>query len=79
MRRDKAWWARLTKDERASLVYLEYSNAHCYGGHSAYLPDDCYECPGCGQAGVGSGFCNQCDDELLRLIAKGNGEVGNVG
>jgi len=75
MRRDRAWWARLDKDERSELVYLEYVSARSWGGHSAYLPDDCYECPSCGQPGLGGGLCNSCDARLQRLIAKGNGEA----
>jgi len=74
MRRDKAWWARLTKGERSRLVYLEYVNARCWGRHGGWLPDDCYECPSCSQPALSGGLCNQCDAELLRLIARGNGE-----
>jgi len=76
MKRTKEWWARLTKDERGYLVYLEKANNQ-YGGYGGggYLPDDCSECTACGQPMLGSGLCTYCSDNLYRLIDKGNGKI----
>ena len=62
--------ARLTADERAELMRLQMSPA--YGGRSAYLPDDCSECPACGDPTLGSGWCNSCYNrwEALRTKAE---------
>jgi len=75
MRRDKAWWARLTKDERSRLVWLECCNSRYSFGHSGFLPDDCYECPSCSQPSSAGGLCTYCATELDHLVAKGNGEL----
>jgi len=74
MPRDKAWWARLTKGERSRLVYLERCGAKSSWGGSAYLPDDCSECPSCSQPTMCAGLCSDCARELAKLVAKGNGE-----
>jgi len=73
MRRTRVWWARLTKEERSTLVFLERARQWC-GGSSAYLPDDVRECPACGQPQMRSGLCNYCYSRLETLIAKGNGQ-----
>lgn len=75
MRRTKGWWARLTKEERSALVYLERANhrsaIHAYDG---YLPDDCYECPGCSEPTMVAGLCEECWDRLESLRGKANGD-----
>jgi len=72
VKRTKEWWARLDKDERSHLVYLErHQNEMSYG--SSYLPDDVGECPACGQFS-NYGLCKECWKSLEEYIAKGNGE-----
>jgi len=75
MKRDKAWWARLTKPERNRLVYLERcankSYSYSYGG---YLPDDCAECPSCSNPSLGGGLCISCSLELDKLLMKAEGK-----
>jgi len=73
MRRTKEFWARLDKDERSCLVYLE-RNRNKYGGMGGYLPDDCSECVACGTAMLGSGMCPHCSNDYEKLIAKGEGK-----
>jgi hypothetical protein len=72
-RRDKEWYARLTKRERSELYWLERAKNRRLGGASGMLPDGYRECSSCGQPGRG-GLCNLCWDRLGALIAKGNGE-----
>jgi len=68
MRRTKAWWAALTPDERSHLVYLE---RHSHGGGKcSYLPDDCSECPGCGEPVLGSGWCGYCYNAWHEYVTK---------
>lgn len=70
MKRTKAWWARLTHDERVELVYLERNDRSC---RSSYLPDDCSECQACGQPQLGGGgMCTSCHNRKLELIRKAN-------
>lgn len=69
MRRTKEWWARLDKEERSYLVYLE-KRANRYGGMGGYIPDDCSECTACGLPMTGSGMCLSCWKELDKLIKK---------
>lgn len=74
MKRTKEWWARLTKDERAHLVYLERSDVKGSGrGRSAYLPDDCGECPACGTPTISSGLCHACYQAWKSYINKADG------
>lgn len=73
MRRTKEWWARLSPGERSRLVWLERS-ANRLSSHSAYLPDDCTECPSCGDPQLGSELCAHCDRELIALVKKAAGE-----
>lgn len=51
-------WNNLTKDERSE--YMSIQTTSRFGGHSAYLPDDCTECPSCSQPTLGSGLCRDC-------------------
>lgn len=71
--RDPHFWRNLTKDERRE--FMQYQTAPCGGGRSAYLPDDCSECPVCSQPVLGSGLCQGCDKRFERLIAKGEGRA----
>jgi len=74
MRRDKAWWGRLTKEERAHLVYLERNHEHTGYGGGGYLPDDCSECAACGTPIFGSGsWCNNCYEDWKSYIKKAEG------
>lgn len=70
MKRTKAWWAALTKEERSELVMLE--RAQNLGGRSAFIPDDCSECGCCSQPHLGSGLCSRCFNRLGTLIDKAN-------
>ena len=75
-RRDSAFWARLTPDERSLLVVLERAVNHPGGyGGGGYLPDDCSECPACGNPTLGCGLCRRCGADLDRLLAKARGAV----
>ena len=70
-RRTREWWARLTKEERSELVWLERATGNCYGG-GGYLPDDCSECGACGSPMLGSGLCPHCGNRLDALLKKAN-------
>lgn len=72
--RDKAFWRRLTKAERAELMALQMSRHSTGYGGGGYLPDDCSECGACGQPILGPGWCSGCYDRYARLVAKGRGE-----
>jgi hypothetical protein len=72
MRRTKEWWARLTKEERAHLVYLE-KNQNKLATGSAYLPEGVGECPACGQLSR-FGLCDYCSGCLEKYIKKASGE-----
>ena len=72
MRRTKEWWAKLTKEERSQLVFLEKAN-NKMGGSSAYLPDDCRECPSCSAPSLSSGLCPVCASALDFLLSKAGG------
>lgn len=72
MKRTKQWWAKLDKDERARLVWLEKYSNHYYS-NDGYLPDDCSECSGCGDPCMGSGLCIHCLNEIQRIVDKANG------
>ncbi len=71
MKRNKIWWARLSKNERKRLFHLEHTSNSSYGG-GGYLPDDCSECGGCGNPMMGSGLYHNCYLEIQSLINKGN-------
>ena len=68
MKRDKAWWARLTKEERSQLIALEQDEYR--GGRSGSLPDDCSECGSCGNPTIGIGLCMMCLDIYYKLLRK---------
>lgn len=70
MKRTKEFWKRLTKDERCELVYIE-RHQYEYIGNKGYLPDDCSECPVCGEPHLGSGLCSRCNNRIIELINKG--------
>ena len=75
MRRTKEWWAALTADERAHLVFIERNaNGGVNYGGGGYLPDDVGECPACGQLSR-YGLCGYCSDSLEKYIAKANKAV----
>jgi hypothetical protein len=74
MKRDKAWWARLDAPERWKVWNYERFQ-HSGTGHSSYYPDDCGECPVCGEMKMGVGPCTACDNEYMALIAKASGGV----
>lgn len=71
MKRDKAWWAKLTPEERSELWWLE-RGAKRYGGRSSMIPDDCSECGNCGVPHLGSGLCPPCNSRLQYLLDKAN-------
>jgi len=71
MKRTKDWWARLTKEERSELWWLEYGDKH--SSRSSYYPDDCVECGSCGCPSLGYGLCNSCSAKLDELLNKANG------
>jgi hypothetical protein len=69
MRRTKEWWATLDKEERSHLVYIE-RRMNGFTGYGGYLPDDCSECPVCGQPVFGSGMCSYCSNSRYKYIDK---------
>ena len=69
MRRTREWWARLTKEERIELVYLESSDKHSH--RSDYIPEDCYECGSCSTPSLSS-LCPMCLNRLIFIINKAN-------
>jgi len=73
MLRTKAWWARLTKEERSELVRLERGD-RWYFGRSVVLPDGCSECGNCSALHVSGGLCHICRFRLRELLAKAKGE-----
>jgi len=73
MRRTKEFWARLTKEERSYLVYIE-KNKNNYNWMGGYLPDDCSECVVCGLPMLGSGMCHHCYEDYVSLVNKGSGK-----
>ena len=75
MKRTKEWWARLTKEERAYLVWLERGNNRCVSA-GAYVPCDVQECRACGDLiHMYGGYCVECQKAWDYLIAKANGGV----
>ena len=70
MKRNKQWWAKLTKEERATLVYLERGQ-NLSSGMGGYLPDDCSSCGACGNPMHGyGGLCPWCQSQLDAIISK---------
>ena len=69
MRRTKEWWARLTKEERSEIVYIERQQYKSYRG-GGYLPDDCGECSVCGEVMFGTGLCTYCGHRYEELLSK---------
>lgn len=64
-------WNKLNKEERSRLVYLERSDKKSSGFSSnGMIPDDCCECGACGSPHLGSGLCDYCLDELIKLQDK---------
>ena len=72
MRRDKSWWARLTKDERTYLVFLERADKE-HIANDGYLPEGYAECTMCSMPTSGGGLCTHCLNQLIRLINKADG------
>ncbi len=72
MRRTEAWWARLSKDERSELYWLE-QGARSYGRESAYLPEGYSDCGFCSTPCAGGGLCLRCNAKLDKLITKADG------
>ncbi len=75
--RDKGFWRRLTKGERAYLMHLHMNQGRGSGyGGGGYLPDDCSECGACGQPMLGAGgLCSHCWKDYERLTAKGSSKA----
>ena len=69
MKATKEQWARLGKGERSTLVFLERAAAEPTKRNSR-LPDDCAECPSCGEPVLGGGLCDVCNGEYEHLIRK---------
>lgn len=72
MRRDKAWWARLSKAQRSELVALEKANKRVRS--SSMLPDGINECASCTGPSRYGGLCMECYDRLQRLRNVASGE-----
>jgi len=71
MRRTREWWARLTKEERAELVWMERSDG---GGYSDNLPEGYGMCTVCSTPTGGGGMCQDCYARWRELVDKGEGE-----
>jgi hypothetical protein len=75
MKRTKAWWGRLSKNERGYLVFLERADKHTYG-NDGYLPDGYAECSACSTPCSGGGLCTSCLNNLRGLINKASAQLG---
>jgi hypothetical protein len=73
MRRTKAWWATLTKEERCRLVALE-SGAN-YHGSGWNLPEGYADCGMCSTPTSCGGLCGYCLNELIALVKKADDAV----
>ena len=62
--------ARLSRDERAELMFLQMSQSGTSYGGGGYLPDDCSDCGACGTAILGTGWCTACFERFDQLRAK---------
>jgi hypothetical protein len=71
MRRDKAWWARLTPEERKELAHIERAPGRFQGARYAY--GGYAICCACGTAIRGWGLCQTCSDRAMALRAKAAG------
>ena len=71
MKRTQQWWAQLTSNERAELMFLE-KGAHYYGRSGGYLPEGYRDCGGCGMITSGR-LCTGCSNRIeeLKAIAAG--------
>ena len=69
MKYTKEQWAKLNEEERSWLVYF-YKHENDSSGDSAYLPDECGECPICGAPVYGGGICMYCLDRAIKLEEK---------
>ena len=69
----KLHWENLTKEERRR--YMQIQMAPSRGGRSAYLPDDCGECPVCDSPALGFGLCRYCGEEYDNLRKKLEGRA----
>lgn len=65
-------WGNLSGRERRRYMQIQMSPN--YSGHSAYLPDDCSECPCCEQPSLGTGLCTSCLAEWRNLRNKLEGK-----
>ena len=63
-------WTNLTKEERHE--YMTYQMSPSIGYNSGGLPDDCCECPVCGQPTIGSSWCQSCFNRFEKLNNKLN-------
>ena len=68
MKRNKAWWAKYTEEERSWIVYYERAQNR-FGGYGGMLPDDVTECQCCGNPATGN-ICNNCLDRFDGLMQK---------
>ena len=71
MKYTKEQWSKLNEMERSWLVYFyKHENDDWDYGAGGYLPDDCGECPVCGQPVLGGGVCIHCLDYAMELEKK---------
>jgi hypothetical protein len=61
-------WNNLTKEEKTRYMYLQMSKP--FGSRDTMLPDDCCECPACGNPTLGFGWCSNCLTEWIGLHNK---------
>jgi hypothetical protein len=67
-------FARLTQFERGQLMWLQMSPQSTSYSGGGYLPDDCSECGACGEAILGTGWCDGCFKLWDYLEAKASGK-----
>lgn len=73
VKRNKAWWARLSPIERAELCRLERESSKAY---FYFRPGDVAKCGFCGaETDSPTYLCRRCQERLDALIAKADGDI----
>lgn len=76
MRRTRAWWSRLTADERRELRELERDRKDTRWRLMATYGGPCYHCRA--HVDYVRDLCDECSGRLHVLIAKANGDAGGA-
>ncbi len=74
MKRDKLWWAGLSKEEQFELMSLQMSKG--FGGSRFNLPEGYRTCDYCSNPTLGGGMCPLCSNRHSELVEKANAVRG---